>query len=284
MGNFGQDLIDAYRGKSKSNNSIDINIDQAGDDYASLLQAGITGQAGSMEDLLRYESVFRPRMAEIEMDTLERMFPRQMQLYRKIMPAMTQLELQSTRDTRAAELADIERFGPQLQGAVDRLRPRSAEMHKLLDEQAIAGLKSGGQLSPYQKRMTSQGAHEIFSRSGMSGYGPYEGMAELELQNRMSTQMEDRNRRFAQQQLQVGAATQLDIPMYLTGRTSRTPINIAPGVFAQTQSTSPGQVIQGESQMLMDLAGARMGMDMYNNQSQVSRSRYKPYYNDSYGG
>jgi len=279
---FGQDIIDAYRGKSSSDNSIDINIDQAGDDYASLLQAGISGQAGSMEDLLRYESLFRPRMAEIEMDTLERMFPRQMQLYRKIMPAMTQLELQSTRDTRAAELADIERFGPQLQGAVDRLRPRSAEMHKLLDEQAIAGLKSGGQLSPYQKRMTSQGAHEIFSRSGMSGYGPYEGMAELELQNRMSTQMEDRNRRFAQQQLQVGAATQLDIPMYLTGRTSRTPINIAPGVFSQTQSMSPGQVMQGESQMLMDLAGARMGMDMYNKGQRGNR--YRPYYNDSYGG
>jgi len=279
---FGQDVIDMYRGKDSSDNSIDINIGQAGDDYSSLLQAGIAGQGAAMDDLLRYESEFRPRMAEIEMATLERMFPRQLELYRKIMPAMTQLELQSTRDTRAAELADIERFGPQLQGAVDRLRPRSAEMHKLLDEQAIAGLKSGGQLSPYQKRMTSQGAHEIFSRSGMSGYGPYEGMAELELQNRMSTQMEDRNRRFAQQQLQVGAATQLDVPMYLTGRTSRTPINIAPGVFSQTQSMSPGQVMQGESQMLMDLAGARMGMDMYN--AGQRGSRYRPYYNDSYGG
>lgn len=280
---FLHDVGKAYGfGGDDDDSKISIDVNQAGSDYASLLQAGVSGQAGSMEDLLRYESTFRPRMAEIEMETLERMFPRQMDLYRKIMPAMTQLELQSTRDTRAAELADIERFGPQLQGAVDRLRPRQAEMKRLLDDQAIAGLKSGGQLSPYQKRMTSQGAHEIFSRSGMSGYGPYEGMAELELQHRASTQMEDRNRRFAQQQMQIDASTQLDIPMYLTGRTSRTPINIAPGVFSQTQSMSPGQVMQGESQMLMDLAGARMGMDMYN--SGQRGGRYKPYYNDSPGG
>ena len=279
----GQDVIDVYRGKplgGSGSGAVEINIEQAGDDYAGLLAAGVAGQAGVMEDLLRWESRFRPRIAEIEMDTLERMFPRQLELYRKIMPAMTQLELQSTRDTRAAELADIERFGPQLQGAVDRLRPRQAEMKRLLDDQAIAGLKAGGQLSPYQKRMTSQGAHEIFSRSGMSGYGPAEGMAELELQHRASMQMEDRNRRFAQQQMQIDASTQLDIPMYLTGRTSRTPINIAPGVFNQTQSLSPGQVMQGESQMLMDLAGARMGMDMYN---QGRGSRYKMYYNEGGG-
>jgi len=278
---FAHDVARAYGFGGDDDDAININIGEAGSDYGSLLKAGVAGQAGVMEDLIRFESMFRPRMAEIEMDTLERMFPRQLELYRKIMPAMTQLELQSTRDTRAAELADIERFGPQLQGAVDRLRPRQAEMHRLLDEQALAGLEAGQQLTPYEKRMTSQGAHEIFGRSGMSGYGPFEGMAELEAQRRFGFAKEDRSRRFAQQQLQVGAATQLDIPRYLTGRTSRTPINIAPGVFGQTMGLSPGQQIQPESQMLMDLAGARMGMDMYN---QGRGSRYRMYYNETPGG
>lgn len=248
-------------GIDPDDDNIKIDINQAGTDYAGMLGAGVAGQAGVMEDLLRWESRFRPRMAEIEMDTLERMFPRQLELYRKIMPAMTQLELQSTRDTRAAELADIERFGPQLQGAVNRLRPRQAQMMKMMDESAIEGLRAGQELTPYERRMTDQRTGDIFSQSGLSGFGPVESMARLELRNRMGMEKEDRARRFGQQQMQIGAATQLDIPRFLTGKISRTPINIAPGVFGQTQSMSPGQQIQPESQMLMDIASANLGLD-----------------------
>ena len=269
----GQDYIDALRGKDKSKNDININFDQAGTDYASLLQAGLGGQMGVMDDLIRFESQIRPRMADIEMDTLERLYPRQMQLYRRIMPEMTRLETQSTRDTRAAELRDIESFGPGLQSAVDRLRPRQARMMQLLDDQAIAGLQAGQELTPYERRLTDQRTGEIFAQSGLSGYGPMESMTRLELRNRFGREKQDAARRFAQQQMQIGAATQLDIPMFLTGRTSRTPINIAPGVFSQTQSLSPGQVLNPDAQGVYDLAAMRMGTQMYNNNRGGSRYR-----------
>ncbi len=275
-GNFGQKIIDAYRGKRDDDNDININFDQAGTDYASLLQAGLGGQVAVMDDLIRFESQMRPRMAEVEMDTLERLYPRQMQLYRRIMPEMTRLETQSTRDTRAAELRDIETFGPGLQAAVDRLRPRQARMMQLLDDQAIAGLQAGQELTPYERRLTDQRTGEIFAQSGLSGYGPMESMTRLELRNRFGREKQDAARRFAQQQMQIGAATQLDIPMFLTGRTSRTPINIAPGVFSQTQSLSPGQVLNPDAQGVYDLAAMRMGTQMYNNQNNRS-SRYTPY-------
>ena len=276
-GNFGQKVIDYARGKrDDDDNDININFDQAGTDYSALLQAGLGGQMSVMDDLIRFESQIRPRMAEIEMDTLERMFPRQMNLYRRIMPEMTALENQSTRDTRAAELADIERFGPQLQAAADRLRPQQAQMMDLMNRQAIAGLQAGQELSPYESRLNEQRTGNIFANSGLSGYGPLESMTRLELRNRAGRQKEEAARRFAHQQMQVTAATQLDVPQYLTGRVSRTPINIAPGVFSQTQSLSPGQVLNPDAQGIYDLAAMNMGVDMYN-QGNNRKSRYTPF-------
>ena len=271
-----QDYWDKLRGKSDDKDDININFDQAGADYSALLQAGLGGQMSVMDDLIRFESQIRPRMAEIEMDTLERMFPRQMNLYRRIMPEMTRLENQSTRDTRAAELADIEMFGPQLQDAVDRLRPQQAQMMDLMNRQAITGLQAGQELSPYESRLNEQRTGNIFSQSGLSGYGPLESMTRLELRNRAGRQKEESARRFAQQQMQINAATQLDVPQYLTGRVSRTPINIAPGVFSQTQSLSPGQVLNPDAQGIYDLAGMGMGVDMYN-QGNNRKPRYTPF-------
>ena len=271
----GQSFIDRLRGKEKDN------VGDAGSQYGDLMSQALAAQGATLPEIYAMESEWRPRMAEVEMATLERLLPRQLDLYRKIMPAMTALETASTAETREAELRDIQRFGPQLQAAVDRLRPRQAQMMSLLDEQAIAGLKAPGQLSPHQKRMAQQNVHEIFGRTGMSGYGPSEGMMEAELTRRLSMDMEDRNRRFAQQQMQIGAATQLDIPQFLTGRVSRTPINIAPGVFSQTQGMSPGPVTNSESQMLMDLAALNTGVGMYN--AGQRGSRYQPFMRGSYG-
>ena len=85
---------------------------------------------------------------------------------------------QESEKTRADELASFQKYGPAYVKAITEADPDQAELRRLINELVAGELKSGGDLSPAQMRLSQQGTRQAQAARGM-GYGKGDSLQEV---------------------------------------------------------------------------------------------------------
>jgi len=169
------------------------------------------------------EAKYAPQYQALQLGLLKSATPELLQLYKEqIAPTMGEVEAAARSRSRAGDIADIERLGPQARAAIKAASPEQAALADTLTAQAQSGLAAGSRLTPEQQRMVEQQ-----TRSGLAARGLAQGPSGA-LQEAVRSQM-------AGAGLQAFGASQ--------------------GFVGQAGGFNPGQLFNPESQYAANLIG-----------------------------
>lgn len=138
---------------------------------------------------------------------------------KKLAPAFTQANVDASRTTRAADIADVASMGA---GAVEAFRSANPQQKALVDRlnvEANAGLDAGYNLPAGLRRVVTQSARAGQLDRGM-GTGPSDAYAETLANSDAAAQYYGQNFNRAQQVVGINAATNGDPFQLVTGRAS----------------------------------------------------------------
>jgi hypothetical protein len=117
-------------------------------------QETIAAQRAVAPEMLALEQQYQPAYARLAAETLG---------------ITSRGAAEATNASRGMMLDSIMGVAPQLTEARQALDPQSAELMRMLNEQAAGDLALGGQLSPEQERMMQQASRAAFAARGLSG-------------------------------------------------------------------------------------------------------------------
>jgi hypothetical protein len=200
------------------------------------------------------EAKYAPQYQALQLGLLKSATPELLQLYKEqIAPTMGEVEAAARSRSRAGDIADIERLGPQARAAIKAASPEQAALADTLTAQAQSGLAAGSRLTPEQQRMVEQQA-----RSGLAARGLAQGPSGA-LQEAVRSQMAGAGLQQQRQQQAMGAlgASQGvygDVFQQVLGRPSQAFAG-SQGFLGQAQGFNPGQLFNPESQYAANLIG-----------------------------
>ena len=200
------------------------------------------------------EAKYAPQYQALQLGLLKSATPELLQLYKEqIAPTMGEVEAAARSRSRAGDIADIERLGPQARAAIKAASPEQAALADTLTAQAQSGLAAGSRLTPEQQRMVEQQ-----TRSGLAARGLAQGPSGA-LQEAVRSQMAGAGLQQQRQQQAMGAlgASQGvygDVFQQVLGRPSQAFAG-SQGFLGQAQGFNPGQLFNPESQDAANLIG-----------------------------
>lgn len=171
---------------------------------------------------------FGPKYAALNQSEIEKALTGQdtgkgyLKMYNEdILPAMTEASTTATSAQRAADIADVQKYGPEATAAFRAANPEVSTMDDALSS-AIMKLINGGGLSPDETRQTQQGIRASQAARGL-GYGTSDAIAEAVGLDRATQSRTLANLGTASSYVASRAARQTDPFMAILGRSSAAP-------------------------------------------------------------
>jgi hypothetical protein len=223
-------------------------------DYGKETAETLRAQLDLAPEKYAAEAKYAPQYQALQLGLLKSATPELLQLYKEqIAPTMGDVEAAARSRSRAGDIADIERLGPQARAAIKAASPEQAALADTLTAQAQSGLAAGSRLTPEQQRMVEQQ-----TRSGLAARGLAQGPSGA-LQEAVRSQMAGAGLQQQRQQQAMGAlgASQGvygDVFQQVLGRPSQA-FGASQGFIGQAQGFNPGQLFNPESQYAANLIG-----------------------------
>jgi len=212
------------------------------------------------------EAQFAPKYQALQLDLVRQATPELLALYRdQIAPIMGQVEAASRAASRAGDIADIARLGPQAREAMRTAAPEQTQIADILARNATSGLLAGSQLTPEQQRMAQQQARVASSARGMA-QGPQAAFQEALRSQLMGAGIQQQRQQQAMGALQAGQGVYGDVFQQVLGRPSQAFAG-SQGFLGQAQGFNPGQLFQPESAYAANIYGG-------NQQAQMAANAY----------
>lgn len=192
------------------------------------------------------EAEFAPKYQALNIDLLKKATPELLAIYREqIAPTMGEVEAASRAKSRAGDIADIARLGPQAREAIRGASPEQARIADILAANATSNLLAGGQLTPEQQRMAQQQARIASSARGMA-QGPQAAFQEALRSQMVGAGLQQQRQQQAMGALQAGQGVYGDVFQQVLGRPSQAFAG-SQGFVGQAQGFNPGQLFNPES-------------------------------------
>jgi hypothetical protein len=200
------------------------------------------------------EAQFAPRYQALQLDLLRQATPELLALYRdQIAPTMGEVEAAARSRSRAGDIADIARLGPQAREAMRGAAPEQTQIADILAQNATSNLLAGSRLTPEQQRMAQQQARVASSARGMA-QGPQAAFQEALRSQLMGAGIQQQRQQQAMGALQAGQGVYGDVFQQVLGRPSQAFAG-SQGFLGQAQGFNPGQLFQPESAYAANIYG-----------------------------
>lgn len=158
----------------------DVTARNIGKETRDTLQA----QIDLAPDQYAVEAEYGPKYAKLEQDKLEMALTGKvtgkgyLPMYEdELMPASNRISAKTASDQRAADIADVEKYGPRATAAFKAANPEVASMDDALSAQIMKLISAGGTLDPAEERQLQQGIRSTQAARGM-GYGTSDAIGE----------------------------------------------------------------------------------------------------------
>jgi len=215
------------------------------------------------------EAEFAPKYQALQLDLVRQATPELLALYRdQIAPTMGQVEAASRAASRAGDIADIAKLGPQARAAIQGFAPEQTQIADILARNATSGLLAGSQLTPEQQRMAQQQARVASSARGMA-QGPQAAFQEALRSQLMGAGIQQQRQQQAMGALQAGQGVYGDVFQQVLGRPSQAFAG-SQGFLGQAQGFNPGQLFNPESAYAQNLFGGNQQAQMAANAAGAS--------------
>ena len=192
------------------------------------------------------EAQFAPKYQALQLDLLRQATPELLKMYKEqIAPTMGEVEAAARSRSRAGDIADIARLGPQAREAIRGASPEQARIADILAANATSNLLAGGQLTPEQQRMAQQQARIASTARGMA-QGPSSTLNEALRSQMVSAGLQQQRQQQALGALQAGQGVYGDVFQQILGRPSQAFAG-SQGFLGQAQGFNPGQLFNPES-------------------------------------
>jgi hypothetical protein len=200
------------------------------------------------------EAQFAPRYQALQLDLLRQATPELLALYRdQIAPTMGEVEAAARSRSRAGDIADIARLGPQAREAMRGAAPEQTQIADILAQNATSNLLAGSRLTPEQQRMAQQQARVASSARGMA-QGPNAALQEALRSQMIGAGLQQQRQQQAMGALQAGQGVYGDVFQQVLGRPSQAFAG-SQGFLGQAQGFNPGQLFQPESAYAANIYG-----------------------------
>lgn len=215
------------------------------------------------------EAQFAPKYQALQLDLVRQATPELLALYRdQIAPTMGEVEAAARSRSRAGDIADIARLGPQAREAMRTAAPEQTQIADILARNATSGLLAGSQLTPEQQRMAQQQARMASSARGMA-QGPQAAFQEALRSQLMGAGIQQQRQQQAMGALQAGQGVYGDVFQQVLGRPSQAFAG-SQGFLGQAQGFNPGQLFQPESAYASNIYGGNQQAQMAANAAGAS--------------
>jgi hypothetical protein len=228
----------------------------------SMMDAGQTVPGQYRREVNESEGYFRPvarqerYYGEAEEGLLD--------LYQRANPIITQLENESRRQSREAELADVEALGPRYVQALRGVNPEQTALRDELYGQVRSDLEAGGGLTPSDRRMLTQELRAAQSARGL-GTGTGDMATEAIYAAQGATARRQQRQQAAQGMIALDQALYGDPYLAITGRQS--------GSNASTQAAlQQGNAMLGQTQFANFDPYNGYAADLYNTNANATAS------------
>lgn len=215
-------------------------------DYAQETRDTLRTQIDLAPEKYAAEAQFAPKYQALTIDLLKQATPELLKLYEEqIAPAMGRTEAASRAMSRAGDIADIAKLGPQARAAIQAANPEQARIADILAANATSNLLAGSRLTPEQQRMAQQQARMASAARGMA-QGPQAAFQEALRSQMMGAGLQQQRQQQAMGALQAGQGVYGDVFQQVLGRPSQAFAG-SQGFMGQAQGFNPGQLFNPES-------------------------------------
>jgi len=215
-------------------------------DYAQETRDTLRTQLDLAPEKYAAEAQFAPKYQALTIDLLKQATPELLKLYEEqIAPAMGRTEAASRAMSRAGDIADIARLGPQARAAIQGANPEQARIADILAANATSNLLAGSRLTPEQQRMAQQQARMASTARGMV-QGPQAAFQEALRSQMMGAGLQQQRQQQAMGALQAGQGVYGDVFQQVLGRPSQAFAG-SQGFLGQAQGFNPGALFNPES-------------------------------------
>jgi hypothetical protein len=215
------------------------------------------------------EAQFAPRYQALQLDLLRQATPELLALYKdQIAPTMGEVEAAARSRSRAGDIADIARLGPQAREAMRGAAPEQTQIADILAQNATSNLLAGSRLTPEQQRMAQQQARIASSARGMA-QGPQAAFQEALRSQLMGAGIQQQRQQQAMGALQAGQGVYGDVFQQVLGRPSQAFAG-SQGFLGQAQGFNPGQLFNPESAYAQNLFAGNQQTQMAANAAGAS--------------
>jgi hypothetical protein len=200
------------------------------------------------------EAQFAPKYQALQLDLVRQATPELLALYRdQIAPTMGQVEAAARSTSRAGDIADIMKLGPQAREAMRTAAPEQTQIADILARNATSGLLAGGRLTPEQQRMAEQQSRAGLAARGLAT-GPNAQLQEALRSQLASAGLQQQRQQQAMGALQAGQGVYGDVFQQVLGRPSQAFAG-SQGFLGQAQGFNPGQLFNPESAYSANIYG-----------------------------
>ena len=215
------------------------------------------------------EAQFAPKYQALQLGLLKQATPELLALYKEqIAPTMGEVEAAARSRSRAGDIADIARLGPQAREAMRGAAPEQTQIADILAQNATSNLLAGSRLTPEQQRMAQQQARIASSARGMA-QGPQAAFQEALRSQLMGAGIQQQRQQQAMGALQAGQGVYGDVFQQVLGRPSQAFAG-SQGFLGQAQGFNPGQLFNPESAYAQNLFAGNQQTQMAANAAGAS--------------
>ena len=223
-------------------------------DYAQETRDTLRSQIDLAPEKYAAEAQFAPKYQALQLGLLQQATPELLRLYKEqIAPTMGEVEAAARSRSRAGDIADIEKLGPQARAAIKAASPEQAALADTLTAQAQSGLNAGSRLTPEQQRMVEQQTRGSFAARGLAG-SPTAGLSEAVRSQMSAAGLQQQRQQQAMGALGASQGVYGDVFQQVLGRPSQAFAG-SQGFLGQAQGFNPGQLFNPESQYAANLIG-----------------------------
>ena len=215
------------------------------------------------------EAQFAPKYQALQLGLLQQATPELLRLYKEqIAPTMGEVEAAARSRSRAGDIEDIARLGPQAREAIRGAAPEQTRIADILAQNATSNLLAGSRLTPEQQRMAQQQARIASSARGMA-QGPQAAFQEALRSQLMGAGVQQQRQQQAMGALQAGQGVYGDVFQQVLGRPSQAFAG-SQGFLGQAQGFNPGQLFNPESAYAQNLFAGNQQTQMAANAAGAS--------------
>lgn len=221
-------------------------------DYAKETADTLEAQIRLAPDKYEAESKYAPLYQQMQLDMLRKGAPQLLDVYRsQIAPQLAATQSESQSVTRAGDIADVSRLGPQARAALQAMNPDQARLVDTMTRLSQQGLDAGSRLTPEQARMAQQQTRGAWAARGLVN-SPGAGVEEVVNQQLAGMGLQQQRQQSAMGSLAAGQAFYGDPMQQILGRPSQA-FGAMQGFGQQAQGFNPGQLFNPESQYAGDI-------------------------------